>query len=168
MHLRNMGYVAILYCCLLFAMLNHEAHSNDVFDNFPEDINEEFDDEDSEYYVPTRLEEESYEKYKYKGSKEENEEAFMKDFLNIFEQTIDQVREEKIRKTLTKDKYSVRISAMMKQAYARIKQTPVGNILHYNSLDDDDPQLPLPGDPYFEYDEEIIEEAIARHRQKIR
>ena len=50
---------------------------------------------------------------------------------------------------------------MMKQAYARIKQTPVGNILHYNSLDYDDPQLPLPGDPYFEYDEEIIEEAIA-------
>ena len=91
----------------------------------------------------------------------------MKDFLNIFEQTIDHVKEEKIKKTLTKDEYSVRISAMMKQAYARIKQTPVGNILHYNSLDDDDPQLPLPGDPYFEYDEEIIEEAIARQRRKI-
>ena len=158
-----MGYVAILYCCLLFAMLNHETHSN-----FPEDINEEFDDEESEYYVPTRLEEELYEKYKYKGSKEENEEAFMKDFLNIFEQTIDQVREEKIRKTLTKDEYSVRISAMMKQAHARIKQTPVGNILHYNSLDDYDPQLPLPGDPNFEYDEEILEEAVARHRRKMR
>ena len=163
-----MGYVAILHCCLLFVMLNHETHSNDVFDNFPEGINEEFDDEDSEYDVPTRVEEESYEKYKYKGSKEENEEAFMKDFLNIFEQTIDHVKEEKIRKTLTKDEYSVRISAMMKQAYAKIKQTPVGNILHYNSLDYDDPQLPLPGDPYFEYNEEIIEEAIARHRRKIR
>ena len=163
-----MGYVAILHCCLLFVMLNHETHSNDVFDNFPEGINEEFDDEDSEYDVPTRVEEESYEKYKYKGSKEENEEAFMKDFLNIFEQTIDQAREEKIKKTLTKDEYSVRISAMMKQAYAKIKQTPVGNILHYNSLDYDDPQLPLPGDPYFEYNEEIIEEAIARHRRKIR
>ena len=86
----------------------------------------------------------------------------------FFKQTIDQVREEKIRKTLTKDKYSVRISAMMKQAYARIKQTPVANILYYNSLDDDDPQLPLPGDPNFEYDEEIIEEAIARHRRKMR
>ena len=163
-----MGYVAILHCCLLFVMLNHETHSNDVFDNFPEGINEEFDDEDSEYDVPTRVEEESYEKYKYKGSKEENEEAFMKDFLNIFEQTIDHVKEEKIRKTLTKDEYSVRISAMMKQAYAKIKQTPVGNILHYNSLDYDDPQLPLPGDPYFEYNEEIIKEAIARHRRKIR
>ena len=163
-----MGYVAILHCCLLFVMLNHETHSNDVFDNFPEGINEEFDDEDSEYDVPTRVEEESYEKYKYKGSKEEKEEAFMKDFLNIFEQTIDHVKEEKIRKTLTKDEYSVRISAMMKQAYAKIKQTPVGNILHYNSLDYDDPQLPLPGDPYFEYNKEIIEEAIARHRRKIR
>ena len=45
-------------------MLNHEAHSNDVFENFPEDINEEFDDEDSEYDVPTRVEEESYKKYR--------------------------------------------------------------------------------------------------------
>jgi hypothetical protein len=158
-----MGYEAVLYCCLLFAMLNHETHSN-----FPEDINEEFDDEDDEYYVPTRLEKESYKKYKYKGSKEENEEAFMKDFLNIFEQTIDQVKEKKIKKILTKDEYSVRISAMMKQAYARIKLTPVANILYYNHLDDDDPQLPLPGDPNFEYDEEIIEEAIARHRRKMR
>ena len=146
-------------------MLNHETHSNDVFNNFPEDINEEFDDE---YYVPTRLEEESYKKYKYKGSKEEKEEEFQKDFLNIFEQTIDHIKEEKIKKTLTKDEYSVRISAMMKQAYARIMQTPVANILYYNSLDDDDPQLPLPGDPNFEYDEEIIEEAIARHRRKMR
>ena len=143
-------------------MLNHETHSN-----FPEDNNEEFDDEDGEYYVPTRLEKESYKKYKYKGSKEENEEAFMKDFLNIFEQTIDQVKEEKIKKRLTEDEYSVRISAMMKQAHARIMKTPVANILHYNYLDDEDPQLPLPGDPNFEYDEEIIEEAIARHRRKM-
>ena len=158
-----MGYVALLYCCLLFAVLNHETHSY-----FPEDINEEFDDEDGEYYVPTRLEKESYEKYKYKGSKEENEEAFMKHFLDIFEQTIDQVKEEKIKKTLTKDEYSVRTGAMMKQAYARIMQTPVESILYYNSRDDDDPQLPLPGDPNFEYDEEILEEAVARHRRKMR
>ena len=158
-----MGYVALLYCCLLFAILIHETHSN-----FPEDINEEFDDEDGEYYVPTRLEKESFQKYKYKGSKEENEEALMKDFHNIFEQTIDQVKEEKIKKTLTQYEYSVRISAMVKQAYARIMQPPVENILHYNSLDDDDSQLPLPGDPNFEYDEEILEEAVARHRRKMR
>jgi len=171
-----MAYSSIVFCCTLFIILNYATHSYEALDDYLGDYDEDYEDYDeySEDYIYSYAlnkkitNEELKKKYELKGSMKEKEDQFMEEFLKIFDQTVDKAKEAKIKKELTKDEYHVRIGAMMKQAYARIKQTPTENILNYNYLDDDDPQLPLPGDPNFQYDEEIIEEAIARHRRQQR